>query len=63
MYIDEKRIKFAKGYGIKVRCYWECVGGTHWELGEHNGELIGKKGKNEKSLPNLATQKKKTRGP
>jgi hypothetical protein len=38
-YIGERRTKFAKAYGIKVRCYGEHVGehigdliGTHWEL-------------------------------
>jgi len=32
---------FAKAYGIKVRCYGEHVGGTHWEIGEHMGNLVG----------------------
>jgi hypothetical protein len=38
-YIGERRTKFVKAYGIKVRCYGEHVGehignlmGTHWEL-------------------------------
>jgi hypothetical protein len=62
IYIGEKRIKFAKGYGIKVRCYWECVGGTHWELGEHNGNSLGKKGK--MKIPSLTVQpKRKKLGP
>jgi hypothetical protein len=25
-YIAERRITFAKAYGIKVRCYWEHIG-------------------------------------
>jgi hypothetical protein len=32
----------GKPYGIKLRCYWECLGLTTWEL----GELDGNKGKN-----------------
>jgi hypothetical protein len=24
----------GKLYGIKLRCYWECLGGTTWELEE-----------------------------
>jgi hypothetical protein len=34
-YIGERRITFAKAYGIKSWCYGEHVGdifGTHWEL-------------------------------
>jgi len=30
-----------KAYGMKVTCYREHVGGTHWELGEHIGNLKG----------------------
>jgi hypothetical protein len=26
----ERRTTFAKAYGIKVKCYGEHVGGTHW---------------------------------
>jgi len=32
---------FAKAYGIKVRCYGEHVGGTHWGNWGTNGEPGG----------------------
>jgi hypothetical protein len=40
-YIGERRTTFAKAYGMKVTCYGEHVGGTHWELGEYIGNLKG----------------------
>jgi len=39
-YIGGRTTTLAKGYGIKVRCYGLCWG-THWELGEHIGNLKG----------------------
>jgi hypothetical protein len=36
----ERRTTLAKAYGIKVRCYGEHVGGTHWELEEHIRNLM-----------------------
>jgi hypothetical protein len=53
--MGERRTKFAKAYGIKLRCYGEHVGEhignlmrTHWEL---KGDIVGtneEPGKNEK---------------
>jgi hypothetical protein len=31
-YIGEKGRTLGKTYGIRVRCYWEHLWGTHWEL-------------------------------
>jgi hypothetical protein len=39
-YVGERRTTFAEAYGIKVRCYGEHVGGTHWEIGEHMGNPL-----------------------
>jgi len=30
-YIGEKGRILGKTYGIKMRCYWEHIWGTHWE--------------------------------
>ncbi len=40
--IGEKRMTFAKIYGIQVSSYWENLMGTHWEL-ENNieGNIFG----------------------
>ncbi len=75
-YIGERSTTFAKGYGIKVRCYGEHVGelidklgecidkvmGTHWE---HSGNThIGNQGKMKKKIshsPILQREKKKAR--
>jgi hypothetical protein len=74
-YIGERR-QHLPNHGIKVRCYGEHVGGTHWDLGEHienlmgtHGELKGNMlgtnwelGKNEtKSLPPPNLKGKKAR--
>jgi len=40
-YRGERRRTFGKAYGIKMRCYAEHVGGTHWKPGEHIGNLMG----------------------
>jgi hypothetical protein len=40
-YRGERRRTFGKSYGIKMRCYAEHVGGTHWKPGEHIGNLMG----------------------
>ncbi len=40
-YIGERRTTFGKAYRIKMRCYAEHVGGTHWKPGEHIGNLMG----------------------
>jgi len=32
-YISERKTTFAKAYGIKMKCYWEFLGGTHQKLG------------------------------
>jgi len=42
IFISEKNTTFAKTYGLKKRCYWECVEkhsknmmGIHWEPNEN----------------------------
>jgi hypothetical protein len=55
-YIGEKGRTLGKTYGIKGRCYWEHPWGTHWELTEHIGNLMGtcwEQRKNEKKIPSL----------
>jgi hypothetical protein len=34
-YTGEKGRTLGKKYGIKARCYWEHLWGTHWEPREH----------------------------
>jgi hypothetical protein len=34
-------IAFGKTHGIKARCYLKKPWGTHWELWEHIGNLMG----------------------
>jgi hypothetical protein len=45
----------AQAYGIKLRCYWE--------LGEHIGNIEGKKEKEKKFLPTQNPKEKKTGPP
>jgi hypothetical protein len=71
-YIGERRTKFAKAYGKKVRCYGEHVGEhignlmrTHWEL---KGDIVGtngEPGKNEKKpfAHSLKLKRKKSKAP
>jgi hypothetical protein len=40
-YIGEMGRTLGKTYGIKARCYWEHPWGTHLELREHIGSLMG----------------------
>jgi hypothetical protein len=40
-YIGEKGRNSGKTYGIKARCYWEHLWGTHWEHSEHIENLMG----------------------
>jgi len=40
-YIGEKGRTLGKTYGIKTRCYWEHLWGTHWEPKEHIENLMG----------------------
>jgi hypothetical protein len=47
----ERRTTFAKAYGMKVTCYREHVGGTHWELGEHIGNTLEPRKNEKKSFP------------
>jgi hypothetical protein len=44
--MGEKGRTLGKTYGIKVRCYWEHLWGTHWEL---EGNILGRKEKEKKS--------------
>ncbi len=46
IYIDERRTTFAKPYGIKVRCSWECVR-------EYNGNLKNILGTSWKIIGNI----------
>jgi hypothetical protein len=32
-YINERKTTFAKAYGIKMKCYWEFLKGTHKKFG------------------------------
>jgi hypothetical protein len=32
-YINERKTTLTKAYGIKMKCYWEFLGGTHQKLG------------------------------
>jgi len=41
IYIGEKGRTLGKTCGIKVRCYWEHPGGTHWKPREHIENLMG----------------------
>jgi hypothetical protein len=34
-YICEKKTTFAKTYGLKMKCYWEVIEGTHKKLGNY----------------------------
>jgi hypothetical protein len=36
---------------MKVTCYREHVGGTHWELGEHIGNTLEPRKNEKKSFP------------
>jgi hypothetical protein len=40
-YIDEKGRILGKTYGIKARCYWEHLWGTHLEPWDHIGNPLG----------------------
>jgi hypothetical protein len=51
-YIGEKGRTLGKTYGIRMRCHWEHVWGTHWEPREH----VGNKGKMKKIFPLPPTQ-------
>jgi hypothetical protein len=37
----EKGRTLGKTYGFEIRCDWEYPWGTHWELGEQLGEMVG----------------------
>jgi len=50
MYMGEKGRTGGKTYGIKSRCYWEHPWGTHWELREHIGNLMGTYWKLERNI-------------
>jgi len=39
-YIGEKGRTLGKTYGIKAKCYWEHLWGTHWEPREHIENLM-----------------------
>jgi len=39
--IGEKGWTLGKTYGIKARCCWEQLWGTHWEPREHIENLMG----------------------
>jgi len=40
-YVLEKGRTLGKTYGIKARCFWEHLWGTHWERKEHIRNLMG----------------------
>ncbi len=55
--MGEKGRTLGKTYGIKARCYWEHLWGTHWEprkiSGTHwklEGNLLGRKNEKNPSL-------------
>jgi hypothetical protein len=54
---SERRIKFAKAYGIKVRCYWELFGKRVRNLGtlcfDCPAPPVGRTGIKSKQLPSI----------
>jgi hypothetical protein len=47
-----------KPYGINLRCYWEGLEETTWELGEPYGNTLGTR-KKTKNPPSYLPQRKK----
>ncbi len=53
---------WVKPYIIKLRCYWEHIGDYIWEHWELDGNTLGTREKNKKSLSPLSPLKKKKTG-
>jgi hypothetical protein len=64
-YIGEKGRILGKRYGFEIRCYWEHPWGTHWEIGDQLGNMVGtqqqlqKERKKNLPVPSPKTQIKK----
>ncbi len=58
-YIGEKDWILGKTYGIIMTCYLEHLWGTHWELREHIGNLMGTNGNLKKTYKEHVGKKRK----
>jgi hypothetical protein len=56
-------LNLGKLYGVKLRCSWECLGGTTWELEEPYENMMGTRKKERSPSTPFQRPKEKNLGP